>query len=121
MKKNIKIVVGILIGLVLIGGGYGLWFKTHQQTSTPQVSSAQTSVITYDGEEGRTVYDLLKSKYQVEASESSFGVMVNSINGLKATSTKFWLYSVNGTQLDVAADQYKTHNTDKVTWEYKGM
>jgi hypothetical protein len=47
--------------------------------------------------------------------------MVKSINGLAATDKEFWLYSVNGTQPNVAADKYVTKTGDKVVWEYKGM
>jgi len=121
MKKNLKVIIGIVAALIIVGGGYGFWYQKHNATTSSSLVSEQTKTINYDGVEGQSAYELLKSKYPVEASESSFGVMVLSINGLKATSTEFWLYSVNGQQLDVSADKYITHSGDKVTWEYKGM
>lgn len=120
MKNWIKVLIIAAVTVVLGGGGYVAYQQTHK-TTTPTVSQEQSQTITYDGEESKSAYELLQSKYKVEATEGSFGVMVNSINGLKATTTKFWLYSVNGNQPDVAADKYQTHTGDKITWEYKGM
>ena len=120
MKNWTKIVIGIVLVLVL---GGGVWaYETRQNSqSTNQSQEAQSKIINYDGEEGKSAYEILKSQYRVEASESSFGVMVNSINGLASTDKEFWLYSVNGHESDVAADKYTTHAGDKVVWEYKGM
>ena len=49
------------------------------------------------------------------------GVMINSINGLKATDKEFWLYSVNGQSGEVAADKFSTKTGDEIKWEYKGF
>lgn len=92
------------------------------QKNTAAVSQTQQQkIITYDGVDGKTTYDLLKEKYVVEADQQSFGVMVKSINGLVATDKEFWLYSVNDQQPSVAADKYQTKTGDKIKWEYKGM
>lgn len=77
--------------------------------------------IALTGENGKSVFDILKSKYQVDSSDSSFGVMINSINGLASTDKEFWLYSVNGKPAEVAADKYITNNGDQIVWEYKGI
>lgn len=122
MKNWKKIVIAIVAILVL--GGAGLWVHEVRQTdksSSSSVQQVQSKVINYDGEEGKTAYEILKSKYQVEVSESSLGIMVKSIGGLASSDKEFWLYSVNGQQPDVGADKYVTHAGDKVTWEYKGM
>jgi len=121
MKKNTRIIVIIIAILAVVAGGWGTWTITNATQTKQSVSSEAERVISYDGEEGKSAYEILKSKYEVEATEGSFGVMVSSINGLKATTTEFWLYSVNGTQPDVAADKYQTHAGDKITWDYKGM
>jgi len=82
--------------------------------------TAQVRSINLTGENGKSVFDILKSKYQVDSSDSSFGVMINSINGLASSDKEFWLYSVNGKPGEVAADKYITNNGDQITWEYKG-
>jgi hypothetical protein len=88
---------------------------------TATTETAQAKVVEYQGEDGKSVCDILKNKYQVDATTSDFGMMVNSINGLKATDKEFWLYSVNGKSGEIACDKQTTTNTDKVKWEYKGF
>ena len=90
-----------------------------EKTASTQVS--ETKVIEYQGEDGKSVCDILKAKYQVEATTSDFGMMVNLINGLKATDKEFWLYSVNDKSGEVACDKQMTEAGDKVRWEYKGF
>ena len=116
MKR--KIVFGLMALILSSGLVAGCQFRQGSQVA---VQDAQQKVIAYDGEEGKTAYDILKSKYQVETDQSSFGVMVKSINGLKSSDKEFWFYSVNDKQPDVAADKYVTKTSDKVKWEYKGM
>ena len=116
MKK--RIILALAIVFVLTGALTGCDLK---RNTTAVSETQQQKVITYDGVEGKTAYDLLKEKYKVEADQQSFGVMVKSINGLATTDKEFWLYSVNDQQPNVAADQYVTKTGDKVKWEYKGM
>lgn len=118
MKKLKVIVIAIV---VVVAGGLGVvaYKDRHQTTGTSTNQTVeQSKVVDYDGEEGKTAYDILKAKYNVDATTSSFGVMVNSINGLKATSSEFWLYSVNGKTPDVGADKYVTKTGDKIEWKY---
>jgi uncharacterized protein YxeA len=129
MKKWQKILIAIIV-LAIIGVAGYTYKNQHNQAGTTDLSSStlpttpsdwQSKVITYSGEEGKTVYEILKLGYQVEANEGSSGVMVNSINGLKATDKDFWLYSVNGQDATVAADKYFTKTSDQIKWEYKSF
>ncbi len=116
MNKKLLFVITVVCGLTLTLSGCN--FKK-ADVSTSRTFSQE--VINYDGVEGKTAYDILKEKYKVEADQSSFGVMVKSIDGLKNSDNKFWLYSINDKQPDVAADKYITKVGDKIKWEYKGM
>lgn len=128
-QKNgiVKIILGVtlvaVIALVIWGGvNYKNKQNSNQTTNTISATTAQPAKsITYQGENGKTVYDILKAKYTVKADQSSYGVLVKSINGLKATDKEFWLYSVNGKSGEVAADKQTTVNSDRITWEYKGF
>ena len=84
-------------------------------------AALQQKMIEYHGEEGKTAFDILKSSHQVDSKDSSLGVMVNSIDGVKSTDKDFWLYSVNGSEPSVSADKYQTKSSDIIKWEYKGM
>ena len=45
-------------------------------------------------------------------------MMVESIDGISASSTHFWSYFINGTAGNVAADKYILQNGDVVEWKY---
>lgn len=118
MKKKILVISFTLIALASILSGCSLKSASND-TSLSEVS--QSKIINLNGEEGKSVYDLLKAQNQVEASDSSFGVMIKSINGLASNDKEFWLYSVNGTPAEVAADKYISKTGDQIVWEYKGI
>lgn len=114
--KIIAIMAGVL---VIVGTGYFIAVK--RRATTPTQEMAQAEKIEYSGQDGKSVCDILKENHQVESTESSFGEMVNSIDGLVATDSEFWLYSINGEMGEVACDQQLTSASDQITWEYKGM
>lgn len=118
MNKT-KIIV-ITVGILAVVGFGGLTI-VNKQNSTPVEKSSQARIIEYSGQDGKSVCDILKEKYDVKTTESSFGEMVNSINGLSSTDSEFWLYSVNGTPGEVSCDKYITASSDQIVWEYKGM
>lgn len=126
-KNGIKIVWYAIVAVIIALGVWGgVSYRNNQnKNQTPATTTSATvqpaKSIAYSGEDGKTVYDILKLKYQVEATEGSYGVMVNSINGLKATDKEFWLYSVSGKSGDIAADKQATKSSDTILWEYKGF
>ena len=122
MKKYLKhLIVALTVVSIFVLGGCASQEAAREGNQPQSETSEQARIITYAGQEGRSVCDILKESYMVEADESSFGLMVKSIDTLAATSSEFWLYSVNGEQPDVACDKYTTKDTDEITWEYKGM
>ncbi len=50
--------------------------------------------------------------------EYDFGVFVESIDGVKGSSEKAWIYFVNGKSGTIAADQYQLSAGDLVEWKY---
>ena len=93
--------------------------KSTQPTATAAVQ--QVKDVTYSGQDGKTVYDILKETHNVDASTSSMGVLVKSIDGVSQTDKEFWLYDVNGTESNVGADQQMTKSTDVIHWQLKGF
>ncbi|MCX6812821.1 MAG: DUF4430 domain-containing protein [Candidatus Berkelbacteria bacterium] len=123
--KRILIILGILIVIAAAIWG-GIYYKNKKNNENKKQATETTinnnaKVVEYDGEDGKTVFQILKDKYQVDSTDSSAGVLVNAIGSVKNTSTLFWLYSVNGVDATVSADHYFTKNDDKVKWEYKGF
>ncbi len=117
MKKIriILIALSILVFPVFLAGC--------QNTANPtlQTSVAPSTEVTYSGVEGKTVYELLKDSHQVEADESSMGVLVKSIDGVSQTDKEFWLYDINGQQSNLGADKQATKDGDVVHWQLKGF
>ena len=119
-----KIWLGISIVVVLAGGIIGgvIYKKSHAEKNQVAASTVSNpNHIEITAKEGQTALDVLKANTKVDYTDSSSGVLVNSINGITNTSDEFWLYSVNGNEATVAADKYICKNGDVVKWEYKGF
>jgi hypothetical protein len=81
------------------------------------------SIATYSGiqadnafaaltEAGKTGNILIRSK------QYDFGVFVESVAGKENSKDYAWIYFVNGTSGDVAADRMKINAGDMVEWKY---
>lgn len=55
--------------------------------------------------------DLITKQYD-------FGTLVESIAGLESSSSKAWIYFINGESASVGADQYILKDKDIVEWKY---
>jgi hypothetical protein len=58
------------------------------------------------------------SNIPLETKKYSFGTLVESINGLKNTPDKAWIYFVNGASAAVGADSYQVQPGDVIDWKY---
>ena len=108
-----------LLGLVIVLtiGGY---FTARDLQYTHRIKTTQNSKqVEYQGQNGKNVFDLLKNEHSVEFSNSDLGVFVTSIDNLQNTSTDYWIWYANDKMGTVAADQYQTHNDQKITWKYQ--
>jgi len=117
--KNRKIVL-LLIPLIAAG----IILTGCQKKSMPAdsaIAQEQVKELTYQGQDGKSVYDLLMENHQVEADESDLGVMVKSIDGVSQTDSEFWLYDINGEQSNLSADKQQTTNSDSIHWQLKGF
>ncbi len=126
LSQKIVLYIGILLMII---GGAGLLNtnadkqKTEKdqpvavkQTAAQITSNANGTIVSYEGIEGETALDLLKSGAEVITQESSFGEFVSAINGVEQTDTEFWLYYVNDEAASVGAGEYITKGGDKVEW-----
>lgn len=112
------LIIIIAVGLLAAG------CTNTKNTSTATTTSATTtpaeqniSTISYEGEDGKSSLEILKSKYPTETKEyPGVGEFVQSINGVTADSTQFWAFYLNGASSNVGAGQYITKSTDKIEW-----
>ena len=68
---------------------------------------------------GSTALDVLATQATISTKESSYGILVESINGyVNGTDNKFWTYSINGKDAPVGAGEYKLQNGDIIEWKF---
>ncbi len=60
-----------------------------------------------------------KEKIILQVKQYDFGVFVEKIGDFESTSKKSWIYYINGESGQIAADQQKLKNSDKVEWKYE--
>lgn len=127
-KTNI---IAGFVALLAIGGGAGAWLASggdvQQQAPTQEsVLATQTQAapavvksgfVSYQGEEGKTALELLKSHTEVKTQKFDFGEMVQSINGQDGGGKKYWTFYVNGKMAQVGAGDYQTKDSDKIEWK----
>ncbi len=134
MKKKLG---AILLTILVLGAGVGgyvaVFVKNHDTTkSTASVTQTQTAgtisisadrkQVTYTGEVGRTALQNLQVLTNVGVTDTSYGKMVVSINGVSAVNGKtYWAFYVNGAYANEGAGTYKTKAGDKLMWKLEDV
>lgn len=113
------IAIIVLIAIFGFGGHFIGRYERNKKVTSTQISGVQT--FAYEGENGKTAMDLLKSKAKVETTDSSFGSFVVSINAVPNSTDHFWMFYVNGELASTGADQYQTKEGDKIEWRYEKL
>jgi len=74
-------------------------------------------VIAYEGEEGKTALELLKSRASVRTSSSQLGELVEEINGVRSDNGSYLIYYINGSMAKTGAGNYLTKTGDRIEWK----
>jgi hypothetical protein len=82
-------------------------------------SEKDSLVITLFGYDGRSVLELTQEKHKVDFIKSYMGVFIRGIDSVYAGDDCGWLFSVNDSFVQVAADAYITNNRDLIKWHYR--
>lgn len=112
----------IVAAIAAIGLVYAF---THKTAVAPTIDNQLQKVeqiaspIQYQGIEGKTALEILKSSHDVKTQEfSGIGEFVTTIDGVEADGkTKFWAFYVNGQQAQVGAGSYVTKSSDMIDWK----
>ncbi len=122
LYRQIVTVVILLLVLVGLGAASGkIAVKKPAATTTTQTSTTKPQAISYQGEDGKTVLELLQRNHRVETKDSSFGTFVTAVDGVSQTDNSFWLYYVDGKAGEAAADKTTTQNNQTVEWRYESF
>lgn len=84
-------------------------------------ASRDSIVIELAGKDSVSVFDLLRESHAVCYQSTVGGVFVKQIDSAKSGTSVFWIYSVNDTMPNVAADRCITHAGDRVKWYFRKM
>lgn len=94
-------------------------------TNAPKVATTDSAreertVITYEGEDGKTALELLKARASVRTTTSSFGELVEEINGVASANGHYLIFFVNGKKSMTGAGTYVTIKGDRIEWKLIG-
>jgi uncharacterized protein YxeA len=133
-KKLLPVIIALLV-VMTVGTGLALnrqkpdekkpAANTSQNEQKPaddstKIAKAETSSVSYDGQEGKTALELLKQNAEVVTKDSAYGPYVDSINNVQGgTDGKYWAFYVNGQMAQVGADAYQTKTGDKIEWKFE--
>ncbi len=76
-----------------------------------------SSVISYQGQEGKNALELLLAAHRVDVKHYSFGDLVTGIDGITPDAQHFWAMYVNGQFSQVGASAYATKSSDTIKWQ----
>ncbi len=122
-----QLVTVIVLLLVLTGLGFLVSkydvSKLRTGTSTSQ-STKDVKPVSYQGETGKTVLELLQRNHKVDTRDSSIGTLITGIDGVanvqtSATNGKAWIYYVDDQQGISAPNEAQTQDGQTVEWRYE--
>ncbi|HLB95888.1 MAG TPA: DUF4430 domain-containing protein [Patescibacteria group bacterium] len=117
----------VILAVILILGGSALGnsvSKKQAQKSTlgtSEIKPVVEKIVAYDGEEGKTALEILKTTHKVAGQDTSIGVFVTGIDEVENADNKYWMFYVDGKLATAGADQYKTKNGEKIEWRYGSL
>lgn len=143
LKQSTLHIIEFVIVILLILGGVFVVYSTQTKTARPAdsvgVVATATPTLTFpitqeikygkkgvsdlvatvSATQGETALDLLQRTQQAQTSTSSYGILVENINGFQnGTDKKYWSYYVNGKMADVGAGVYRLQINDHIEWRF---
>lgn len=122
-KSKILITFAVL---VILAVPIAIWQTTSNtkpnipQTAkvTPVKQAEPSTQISYQGEDGKTALELLKTHADVKTTKDpSLGEYVTSVNGNDGGGKKYWLYFVDGKEAAEGAGTYVTKSSETIEWK----
>jgi hypothetical protein len=107
---------------------FGCSSKSNDATKPPNLPDTTRPATAIDrdslfyklvAEDSTTVFDLTVKKYFVEYETTTGGNFVYSINSIDQGNDYFWVYAVNDTMGQVAANNRKIGPGDRIVWHYR--
>ncbi len=93
--------------------------SANDQAESAVVQPVDSVTIELAGIDSTSVFELLQVSHRVEYRNSAMGVFVTSIDAVEGGSSYYWVYSVNDSMGQIAADDYVTAEGDRVKWHFR--
>lgn len=93
--------------------------KEEAVTKTERAVPYDSLVIALQGVDSINVLELLLLTHEVDYLTTAGGAFVRSIDSVHGTDDFVWIYSVNDTMPNMAADRYVTGGSDTVKWHFR--
>jgi len=118
LKQGLAIIItlAVLTGIAIAANHYEQRIQSPAQKA---LGIKTTKTISYKGEDGKTVLELLQKNHKVDVRQSDYGAVVNSIDGTGQTDSAIWLYYIDGTPAAQAADKATTKTGQTIEWKYE--
>ncbi len=116
-----KVLVAALVFGLLLLAGCGESGKEAETANAKADKSGpiDSLVLTMNGVDGKSVFEITKEQHEVEYIESAVGMFVQAIDSVEIGTDYGWLYSVNDSMGQVASDKYITDDSDIIKWHYR--
>jgi hypothetical protein len=125
-KTRLVLILVIAVLILLDLGGCGSDSKdkvgdpTQSNIPRPATASERDSIVYgMTAEDSTTVFDLTVKHYPVEYEKYGSDYFVFAINSIEQGNDYFWVYAVNDTMGQVAANNRKIDPGDRVVWHYR--
>ncbi len=119
-----KIIILLIFILAAVGITYAVKPKQGiapvvqpEEQVVQEIPRVEKDYVVYYGEDGRTAFEILQQLTGIEFQQFDFGVMVNSINGVRPDENHFWKLFYNGQESQVGAGDLQTRNGDVIEWK----
>lgn len=110
-------VVAIVVVAGTVGAGVAIHDKNNGDVQTASNTQHQLTQISYNGQTGINALALLQKHATVQTKKYSFGLFVESIDGVTGNGPKYWTFFVNGKEASTGASSYITKSSDRITWK----
>jgi hypothetical protein len=124
MKHRLYFILVLAAGTAILAAtGCGKKETAAKDAAKPDsvtVANTEDSVtIDLSGIDSVSPFALLQRRHVVDFKKTAMGVFVRGIDSIMAGPGTFWLYSVNDTMPEIAADRMLTRTGDKVVWHLR--
>ena len=118
--KITVLITALTFSLILPSCAQRATIKSPKAEAAAKPAREERLVIAYEGADGKTALELLKSRATIRTSSSQMGELVEEINGVRSDNGYYLIYYVNGSMAQTGAGNYLTKTGDRIEWKLIG-